>query len=182
MITENIKTVTLQTPRLILRRFVLSDADAIYRGWASDARVTRFLSQTPHKDIDDTLMRLSFWIDEYEDGALNWAIECKEDGQLIGNIKTEKLEKKNAYCEIGYCLNFDRHGKGYATEALCAVLDYLLNVCHFHKVSASHQKNNPASGRVMQKAGMTYEATLRERIYDKTLNIFDDLIIYSIEK
>ena len=182
MMTVSTETVTLQTPRLILRRFVMDDADAIYHGWATDERCIRYISQTAHKDIEDTLMRLSFWIDEYEDGALNWAIECKEDGQLIGNIKTEKLEKQNAYCELGYCLNFDRHGKGYATEALSAVLDYLLTDCKFHKISACHQKSNPASGRVMQKAGMTYEATLRERIYDKTLNIFDDLIIYSIEK
>ena len=176
------ETITLYTPRLCLRRFSEKDAEAIYNGWATDLRCMRYQTQTPHKNIEDTRMRLDFWIREYEDGALNWAIERKEDGCLIGNIKTEKVEKHNFHCEIGYCLNFECHGKGYATEALTAVLDYLIQACGFQTVYASHGSKNPASGKVMQKAGMKYQATLHKRIYDKTEKCFDDLIIYAAEK
>lgn len=177
----NLSLITdlIETPRLRLRRFVPEDAEAIFYGWATDEQCMRFLTQSPHKDMEDTRMRLSFWIDEYQDGALNWAIERREDGLLIGNIKTERVEKQNLYCEIGYCLTSAYHNQGYATEALCAVLDYLLHTCGFQKVAACHTANNPASGRVMQKAGMHYEATLKNRIYDKTEHSFDDLLIYS---
>lgn len=73
-------------------------------------------------------------------------------------------------------------GKGYATEALSAVLDYLLNEVEFDLIEALNLVTNKASGRVMEKAGMMYEATLRKRMYDKITKEKVDVKVYSKER
>ena len=69
-----------------------------------------------------------------------------------------------------------------ATEALKSILDYLLNTCEFHLVEAKHYSLNPASGKVMDKAGMIKEAVLKERRYDSETNTYCDLIYYFKKK
>ena len=71
---------------------------------------------------------------------------------------------------------------GYATEALRKVIEYLLLECEFHLVEAHHAGYNPASGRVMQKAGMKKDAELRERRLDKNTGKYTTQVYYSILK
>lgn len=92
------------------------------------------------------------------------------------------MSKKNHYCELGYCYGSKYWNKGYATEALKAVIDYLLDECELHVVEAKHYSSNPASGRVMQKAGMMKEAVMIERHYEKDTNSYSDLICYYIKR
>ena len=68
--------------------------------------------------------------------------------------------------------------QGYATEAAQAVLEYGFRKLGLHRVQARHFTKNPASGRVMQKIGMTYEGTLRQSIY--RFGRFEDAALYSI--
>lgn len=69
-----------------------------------------------------------------------------------------------------------------ATEALKAVIDYLLDECELHVVEEKHYSTNPASGRVMQKAGMIQEAVMVERHYEEKTNSYSDLICYYIRE
>ena len=82
-------------------------------------------------------------------------------------------------CEIGYCYGENYWGKGYATEALKAVIKYLFEECEASVVYAEFMHNNPASGEVMKKSGMKYEGRLLKRIIDKD-GITNDLLSYSI--
>ncbi|MBQ4523154.1 MAG: GNAT family N-acetyltransferase, partial [Lachnospiraceae bacterium] len=74
-------TVKLETERLILRRFVIEDAKAMYENWASEDEVTKFLTWPTHSSVEDTRFVLNHWINSYEKSDFyNWAIELKETG------------------------------------------------------------------------------------------------------
>lgn len=158
-------TQTLTTPRLILRRFTPEDAPAMYRNWASDPQVTRFLRWTPHPSVQDTRTLLEGWTEQYsQPDYYNWAVERREDGVLIGSIGAfGNSNPMDEMIEIGYCLGTAFWGQGYMTEALEAVLDFLFGTVGYRRIEAYHSTKNPASGRVMEKAGMIYEGTARQK-------------------
>jgi RimJ/RimL family protein N-acetyltransferase len=155
-------TKTLETDRLILRRFRIEDADDMFNSWASDSEVTRFLTWPTHSGVDVTRYILSDWISKYENGDyFNWVMELKDTGKIIGNISVVKLNKEIESADIGYCMSRAFWGHGFMPEALKSVMDYLFDEVGINRVAASHDVNNPKSGRVMEKAGMKYEGTLR---------------------
>lgn len=179
---KDIGTRTIETDRLILRRFELSDAEGMYNGWASDEKVSRHVSWKPHKNAEETRQLLTKWISEYEDNSYNWVAELKSTHELIGNISAIHVNRRHSICEIGYCYGSRYGNKGYGTECLKAVIDFFLNECEIHTVEAKYHSINPASGRVMEKAGMIKEAVLKERRYYPETDSYCDLVCYYIQK
>lgn len=179
---KDLGTNRLETERLILRRFELSDAEKVYNNWTSNPKVSQYVSWSPHKSINETRELLNSWIERYATNSYNWAVELKDSHILIGNISAISVSRKHHNCEIGYCYGPEFWGKGYATEALRAVIDYMLYTCDFHLLEAKHHSTNPASGCVMEKAGMKKEAILKDRRYDETTDSYVDLVCYCIHK
>ncbi|MBO4903336.1 MAG: GNAT family N-acetyltransferase [Lachnospiraceae bacterium] len=156
-------TQTLETKRLILRRYTIDDAEDMYQNWASDPEVTRFLTWPAHADLEVTKHVLQDWIPRYEEGNyFNWAIELKETGAVIGNIAAVRLDEDVEAADVGYSMGKAYWNQGIMTEALRAVMDYLFDVVGLNRVSSYHDPDNPGSGRVMEKAGMLKEGVLRQ--------------------
>lgn len=179
---KDLGTRRIETERLILRRFTIDDAEGMYNSWATDSECNKFMNRTPHNNIEETKSLIQLWINEYENGSYNWVVELKNTNELIGRICTISVIKKHLTAELGYCYGSKYWGNGYATEALVAVLDYLLNECDVYLVEARHMSGNPASGRVMEKAGMHKDAVLRDRKFNECTHERNDSIIYSITK
>lgn len=179
---KDLGTKTLETDRLILRKFKLADSEAVFKNWGSDLNVTKYVSFAPHKKVEETKEIISMWISEYADDNFNWIVELKETHEVIGSISVNGKSKKHNNCEIGYVYGSKFWGNGYATEALRKVLEYLLVDCDFHLVEARHYESNPASGKVMEKAGMKKEGILRERRLKKNSEEYDNLVVYSMIK
>ena len=141
---------TLYTERLVLRPFREGDAEHMYRNWTSDERVSRYCRWDAHKSVSDT--------EEYLKMCLSaeycWAITLKDSDEPVGAIDLVGVNSFGVN-EIGYVLSYDLWGKGLMTEAVKAVTAELLD-CGFDKIGACHCVDNPASGRVMEKSGMTY--------------------------
>ena len=178
---NEVGTKTIETERLILRRFTVSDAEGMFYGWASDEKTVKYVNWSKHKSIDETAAILQAWIQDYDKNSFNWAVELKESKELIGNISVISVSKKHNNCEIGYCYGSRYWNRGYATEALKAVVEYLFSKADMHIIEARHRSTNPASGRVMEKAGMKKEAVLTERRLCKDTNTYCDLICYYIK-
>ena len=156
-------TQTIETPRLILRRFVIVDAEEIYSNWCCDYEVTKFLTWCPHQNVEVTKSILNEWIPMYENGDyFNWVMELKETGRIIGNISVVRIREDIESADIGYCMSRAYWGNGLMPEALKAVMDYLFDVVGINRIAASHDVNNPKSGRVMDKVGMKQEGILRQ--------------------
>ena len=154
-------TKVLHTPRLTLRRFTMQDALPMFETWANDPRVTRFLTWEPHGTPQVTRQLLAQWCADYEKpDNYNWAMEL--DGRLIGSIGVVRMDEKSERVDLGYCMAYDCWNQGLMREAARAVIDYLFGQVGIHRLTICHAVKNPASGRVAQKCGLTYEGTMRE--------------------
>ena len=98
---KGLGTITLETERLILRRFKLEDANDMYNNWATDSNCNKYLSWDLHKDIEETREIVKKWINEYDNGSYNWVVELKDKKELIGSISAIHIRKKDLNVEIG---------------------------------------------------------------------------------
>jgi ribosomal-protein-alanine N-acetyltransferase len=160
---EHKGTVKIETERLILRRFEPNDILPCFKNWMSDERVTRFLRWLPHESEEETARILNMWIDFYKNLPFyQWAIVPKELGEPIGSISVMSVKEKTETIHIGYCIGFDWWGRGYASEALDALIRFFFESVGALRIESQHDPENRASGRVMEKCGMQYEGTLRK--------------------
>ena len=174
-------TRTIETHRLILRRFREEDAQEMFENWASDPEVTRYLTWPAHADVSVTRRVLADWIPRYEDGLyFQWAMQLKENGSLIGSIAAVQVDERTEAAEIGYCMGRKYWGRGLMPEALRAVADYLFDTVGVNRAWARHSVMNPKSGRVMAKAGMRKEGVLRGAGLDNQ-GIHDDVIYAALK-
>lgn len=151
-------TNSIETVRLLLRRFEERDATDMFMNWASDLEVCKYLAWGPHRDITVTRRRIREWVSRYHnDNTYIWAIYLKSRQEVIGSISVEITNESEQSCEVGYCLEKDSWGRGIMTEALRAVLHYLFYEVGYQRILAKHDILNIASGIVMQKAGMQFE-------------------------
>ena len=154
-------TGEIRTKQLILRRFRMEDADAMFHNWASDDEVTKYLSWPTHNSPEVSKYVLKGWVGNYhKDDFYLWAIEY--EGQAIGSISVIAMDKDVEKAEIGYCIGQNWWHRGIMSEALQAVMVYLFDEVGFNRLEACHDPRNPNSGRVMAKCSMSYEATLRQ--------------------
>ncbi len=176
----NVGTRTIETKRLILRKLEISDLEQVYNNWCSDPKVSKYVTWDMHKNIEQTKEYINFKLGLYEkDYRFDWVVVIKETNEVIGEIDAVKQSLNYNLVELGYCYGSKYWNNGYATEALSAVIKYLKEVALVEKVTACHISTNPASGRVMQKAGMKYDATLKEYVVDKNTKERADLVYYS---
>ena len=170
-------TVPFETRRLLLRPMCLADAGDMFRNWTGDAEVARYVSWEPHASEADSRAYLESVVAGYgQPNYYNWGIVFEET--LIGSVGVARMSEADLNCEVGYCLGRRWWGRGIATEALRALVDFLFAQVNFHRIAAVHDPDNPASGRVMQKAGMAREGVLRQQRFLK--GRFVDTVVYSI--
>ena len=172
----------VQCNRRITSHKTNSEVSANFNNWANDSEVTKYLSWKPHGKIDTTKDILNSWVQDYEStNVYNWAIVYKNDGMVIGSISVVEYSEEHQRCEIGYCIGKKYWSMGITTEALKAVIRYALFDVGFNRVQATHNKENPASGKVMLKTGMIYEGRLRDYRIDNK-GQFVDCDMYAILK
>lgn len=161
---NHLGTQTLETDRLLLRKFTLDDAYAMYRNWASDPEVTKYLIWPTHENENVTREILKEWTVSYaQKDYYQWAIVLKNESQEpIGSISVVHKNDNIGIAHIGYCIGQKWWHKGITSEALNAVINFLFDKVGVNRIESRHDSNNPNSGKVMKKCGMTYEGTLRQ--------------------
>lgn len=168
----------VDTKHLRLRKITLEDAEDLFY-YGSVEEVTQNVTWYPYKKIKEAKDFIRIIWSFYEAGeAAPWAIEHKETGKMIGTIGFGNVEKRHFSAEVAYVLSKDYWGKGYTTEAVRELIRIGFEELDFIRISAQCLTKNKASARVMQKAGMTYEGTLRKVAFIKGKN--RDLKTYSI--
>lgn len=168
----------IPTPRLILRPFTSADAPDIAR-LAADFPIADMTLSIPHPytlaDADAWLTKLP---ESYAAGTnLPLAITLATTRELVGTIGLE-VAKPHHRAELGYWIGTPYWNRGYATEAATAMLAFGFTPLNLTRITAHHFARNPASGRVLQKIGMTCEGTLRQHI--RKWERYEDCVIYAI--
>ena len=175
----NIELPTIETRRLTIRPFVLEDAEAMYHNWASDSRVTKYLTWETHKDVEETKNIITRWISDFSNtSALTYAIEYKENKEVIGSINCFKVDLTFKQAEIGYCLAYDYWNHGIMTEALIGFIRFCFDILKLETLNACHHYENIPSGRVMMKSGMKYLSS-SERINNITSILYFERILFN---
>ncbi|KAA0566731.1 GNAT family N-acetyltransferase [Bacillus sp. CH30_1T] len=173
-------TPTIETDRLILRRICLDDTQSVFDHWISDERVTDNRVSAAHKTIAETKVRVEKIVKGYDSKEFcYWGIELKDNEDIIGEIDLYDFDQSTGNCEVSYSLGYDWWNKGYGTEALQAVVEFAFIHMNAHKLSAAHNTDNPASGRIMEKAGMKQEGIIRHMIRNSK-GQYKDCAVYGL--
>ena len=161
----------------MLRPFDATDAAAVQR-LAGDRQVASTTLTIPHPYEDGIA---EAWIEPHaprcaEKKALTLAVATEADG-LVGAIGLSlKLEHLRA--EIGYWIGVPFWNHGYATEAAKALIEFGFDELGLNRIEAHHFTRNPASGRVMEKLGMTLEGVRRQHVLKS--DELEDLALYAV--
>lgn len=152
-------TKRIDTENLVLRKFELSDAEAMYRNWAGDLEVTKFLTWKAIDNIGISKDAIKSWIDEYKnDNFYQWAIVLKSNGdEPIGTISIVRQYEEIGMVQVGYCIGRKWWNQGITSEALNALIKFFVNEVKANRIESRHDPLNPSSGKVMIKCGMKYE-------------------------
>lgn len=168
---------TLTTERLTLRGFSAGDAPAL-QTLVSDRRIAATTLNIPHPYPDDGALQHILGDQERRarGESFNFAIIRRADGALLGGIGLFPQPPQQA--ELGYWVGVPHWGQGYASEAARRVVAFGFGALGLNRVYAICFSGNLASARVMQKAGMTYEGTMRGHILK--WGEYVDLVCYGV--
>ncbi len=152
-----------ETKRLILRELVEEDEESLFE-LDSDPEVHRYLGNQPVKNIEQIRLVIAFIRQQYEDNGIGrWAVIEKETQQFIGwsglKLFREPVNGYENFYELGYRFMKKHWGKGFATEAAKASVDYGFNTLKLHEIFAMTDVNNLNSKQVLKKTGFTYLET-----------------------
>ena len=168
----------ITTPRLTLRPPRMADAVAIF-AYAKDEQVARYVLWDSHLSLRDSRLALrAIRQGNRTRGIITFAICPRQSDQLIGTIGPVWVDWGNRACEVGFSMARAHWGQGLMTEALSAFLRYAFFDLGLNRVEGQYDLRNPASGRVMHKAGMAYEGKLRQRLFYK--GEYADVGLYAV--
>lgn len=147
----------------MMRRYVNENAAGMYKNWASDEEVTKYLMWTTHSSQEISQEVTEDWVNKYSSKShYQWAIVLKDNGdEPIDDIAVVDMKEDISMVHIGYCIGRTWWHKGITSEALKAVIDFLFDVVDVNRIESGHDPRNPNSGKVMKKCGMKYEGALR---------------------
>ena len=165
----------LESDRLILRPFIIHDAEDVFC-YAKDDDVTRYLTWQSHTNLSETKKVIKEF---YMNNTGIYAIELKSEHKCIGCIDL-RLDIENDKGSFGYVMNKKYWGQGYMSESLNLILDLAFTKLKLNRIESTHYVGNEASGGVMKKCGMQYEGTGLQEVRIK--GIYYDVVHYAILK
>ena len=170
----------IETDRLILRPFELSDEEAVF-SICSEKEIAANTRTIPHPYPRE---QAAVWIKSQPEmwtagKAAVFAVCLKSSGQLVGAVGLQ-IAEMDQNAELGYWVDKDHWGQGIATEASAAAVEFGFRTLELHKIHAHYMARNPASGRIMEKIGMTKEGFFPGHI--RKWGQFHDVVFYGILK
>lgn len=171
---------TITTERLVLRKPRFEDAETIFEAYAQDPEVTRYLTWPPHTDVAQTRAFIEFCLANWERGEqFEWVLTRRGEDLALGMIS---LRTQTYKADLGYVLARPHWGQGLVTEAAQAIVHWALAQPEVFRVWAVCDVDNPASARVMEKCGMSYEGTLRRWLRRPSCPEPVDCLCYAVTK
>jgi ribosomal-protein-alanine N-acetyltransferase len=170
----------LSTERLLLRQLIVDDAEDVFE-YASVPEVAEFLIWNPHAKINDSLDFIQFAQEQFETvSSLIFGIELKVEKKLIGTIDLRGFNSAHRCGDVGYVISKKYWNKGFVTEAFKEIVRFGFTELNLNRIEAHCEEENAGSWKVMEKVGLIFEGTLREKVFFK--DRFHTMKMYSILK
>lgn len=164
----------IETERLILRPFKLTDADDIVEG-LNNLNVSKWLAYVPYPYTKEDAIK--YLKETINSNSYSFAIVLKSENKVIGSTQISNISETHGTAGGGIWLNEKYHGKGYGTEAWGARIRYAFNELGLRRLENGYFKNNEASWKMQEKFGYKNEGVRRKRyISMATGNIEDEYI------
>ncbi|MCL2687196.1 MAG: GNAT family N-acetyltransferase [Methanobrevibacter sp.] len=178
---SHIGTQTIETDRLILRKFKYEDNQDMLDYWISDSNIQFLYYEPIYASYDEVKKLLDNYISSYENmDYYRWAIIEEDSNFCIGQIAFFLMDTDNHFGEIEFCIGTKFQKRGYGTEATKAIIDFGFNQIDLHKIQICHDENNLASKSLIEKCNLRYEGTLRDYFFVNGKYL--DRLYYSILK
>lgn len=170
--------IRISTERLILRSIRLSDAESMFL-YRSEPRIMGFQSWKPEaiNEVEEFIDKSSK-IFNIPNTWYQLVIISKETEELIGDIGIHFLDTDGTQTEIGFTLSLEYQGRGYATESINEVINFLFSNLKKHRIFASVDPSNIKSIAVLERCGMRKEAHFKKSVWIN--EEWTDDIIYAI--
>ena len=161
-------SVVLDSPRLLLRRLELSDANAVFK-YRSDPATQECQLWAPRSlhEVEEFITKRIAFSPNISGTWFQFAICLRASGEVIGDCGVRFPDDDSEQVEIGVTLSPSHQGSGFATEAMAAVIRYVFKTLHKHRVFASVDPGNLASIKLLERLGMRKEAHHRESLWFK---------------
>jgi RimJ/RimL family protein N-acetyltransferase len=171
----------VETLRLHLRRPVSTDAERIFRTYAQDREVTRYLEWIPHTSVETTKKFIAFCQDRWSNSVgFPYVITRKEGGELLGMIE---VRPNGHRANFGYVLARAYWGNGFMPEAITAIVKITLEPATVYRMEATCDVENKASARALEKSGFLREGLLRRSIIHPNISPEPrDSLLYALTK
>ena len=166
---------TIRTDRLTIRKLCADDIPAL-KEWMADKGIYTYWGKGPGKT--DRNPELLFEKEDRPSKSFHLGIELNDTGKVIGEIWVYLIES-DRMAKIAYRLGKRYHGKGYATEAVRAVIGFCFENTELRRIWTDVDVNNTASCKVLEKCGFTREGTIRQ---GKMVSAWCDYHLYGILK
>ena len=149
--------IMFETERLIVRKFEDEDAFKLYENHLDD-EVRKWFPNECYADIDEARDAIRFYVECVENGHLPFVlgVELKETKELIGDTGVSEVDGKPGETEIGYCIGEKYRKKGYATEMLMGMTDFVASQFDVQKIYGRVVHGNVASAKVLEKSGYRF--------------------------
>ena len=171
-------TQEIKTERLLLRKIQPEDIEMIHT-WMNDPEIVKYEDWKPHESADYTRGFISYLTGDYESEATYcWGIQLDEE--IMGFAMVVDVNEWSG--TIAYYLKKDCWSKGYATETVNSIMNYMFLEVGLDRIVAKHSIKNIASGKVLQKVGMRYRGHVKEFEYYTNKSEWHDCDFYAITK
>lgn len=172
----------IETNRFLLRKIGTEDIKEVFDIY-SNSETLRYQNMEHMKELDEAEGYINFISNGYQNKIfIRWGITEKENNQVIGVIALHHIESENRKMSIGYILNERFWKQGVMTEAVGAVINYILKEFNINRIEAEIHPENIASIRLCEKLGFKREGLKEECIFKDSKNTFEDRLIYGLVK
>lgn len=146
-----------ETEHLGIRKFKIEDAQCLYENHL-ETEVKKWIPNESYADIEETQEAINFYVNCVNNKQLPYvlAVELKETGELIGDTGVNEVEGNLDEVEIGYGICKKHSGKGYATEVLGAMSEFIVETFRINVLYGRVMHGNNASIRVLEKNGYKF--------------------------
>ncbi|MGB0431635.1 MAG: GNAT family N-acetyltransferase [Bacteroidia bacterium] len=170
----------IETKRTILKPIKQSDRDAVF-AYRSDAETNQYQGWIP-KTIDDVETFIAKCADELDrpNTWFQFVIIEKDSKTIIGDLGVHFIGSENRQCELGCTLSRARHGKGFASEVMTAIISYLFSKLDKHRIIGSIDPHNTSSINLVERLGFRKEAHFKQNYFAN--NQWHDELVYAILK